>query len=57
MFGMLITVVAYVFFFVLVTVIVTSVSVSKDLGDRAVSIEGVKYGLNRANNNFSNLLL
>jgi adenylate cyclase len=38
MFGMLITVVAYVFFFVLVTVIVTSVSVSKDLGDRAVYI-------------------
>ena len=46
MFGMLITVVAYVFFFVLVTVIVTSVNVSKDLGERAVSTEGVKYGLN-----------
>lgn len=44
MYGMLTTIVTYVIFFVLVTIMVSSVSVYKAMGDKALSIEGIMYG-------------
>jgi adenylate cyclase len=45
-FALLTTASAYTLFFVVVTFSITSSNVYRDLGDKALSMEGLKYGLN-----------